>query len=467
MTEPRAAAVYARISSDQEGFGLGVERQLQDCRHLAASLGWPVAEEYVDNDLSAYSGKLRPGYRRMVADIGDGVRDAVIVYDSSRLHRQPFELEKFLAAVSDVGLTQVRFVSGSDVDLANGDGLFLLRIMAAKDANESATKSRRIKRKMEEVAASGKPHGGYLRPFGFEPDRINHRPDEAEIVRAVVARYLAGESLHSLATWLDNEGVPTVCGGVWKSTTLRPLLSSGRIAGLRILRGQVVGPGVWDPIITESDRAKVLARMAERAATGRRSLRRYLLSGLLRCGRCDGRLFSAARESSRRYVCKSGPDHGGCGRLTVVASPVEEQITRGVLHRLDSPELADALAGRAAADQATAALSEQLSADRIQLDELARLFAARDINARQWLAANKPIEARIHDTERRLARATHSDALAGLVGNASRLRTQWPGLNLDRQHAIVAAVLDHAVIAPGTPGARSLDPARVDPHWRP
>jgi site-specific DNA recombinase len=28
------------------------------------------------------------------------------------------------------------------------------------------------------------------------------------------------------------------------------------------------------------------------------------------------------------------------------------------------------------------------------------------------------------------------------------------------------AVLDHAVIAPGTPGSRSLDINRVQPHWR-
>jgi DNA invertase Pin-like site-specific DNA recombinase len=31
-----AAAIYARISDDREASGLGVERQLQDCRKLAA-----------------------------------------------------------------------------------------------------------------------------------------------------------------------------------------------------------------------------------------------------------------------------------------------------------------------------------------------------------------------------------------------------------------------------------------------
>lgn len=43
----------------------------------------------------------------------------------------------------------------------------------------------------------------------------------------------------------------------------------------------------------------------------------------------------------------AGPDHGGCGRLTVVAAPVEDLLARAVLLRLDSPDLADALSGRA------------------------------------------------------------------------------------------------------------------------
>ena len=50
---PLAAAIYARISRDREGAGLGVERQEADCRALAERLGWDVVAVYVDNDISA------------------------------------------------------------------------------------------------------------------------------------------------------------------------------------------------------------------------------------------------------------------------------------------------------------------------------------------------------------------------------------------------------------------------------
>lgn len=94
--------------------------------------------------------------------------------------------------------------------------------------------------------------------------------------------------------------------------------------------------------------------MTARALTKTRAPRTYLLSGLLRCGRCGNRLYSQARHVNpdnrvRRYVCLSGPDQGGCGgRLTVVLRPVEELLTDAVLTRLDSPQLADALAERPA-----------------------------------------------------------------------------------------------------------------------
>lgn len=441
-------------------------RQVEDCRRLAEQLGWPVAEEYVDNDISAYGGKRRPAYERMLEDLADGARDAVLVYHADRLTRRPIELEQFLEVVTAAGVRHVRFVAGGDIDVANGDGLMVLRMLSAVAANESASKSRRVRRKLDQVAAEGRPHGGSNRPFGYEADKITVRPDEAEVIRTLAARFIAGESLRSLATWLDQERIRTVGGKAWITTTLRTMLCSGRIAGLREHRGQVVGPAVWEPIITVEDRERILARVEARKVSGRRAPQRYLLSGLLRCGKCSSRLYSSARANSRRYVCLSGPDHGGCGGLTVVAEPVEALITDAVLYRLDTSELADALAGKAAEDEATAALAEAIAADRAQLDELAELYAAKAIPAREWLAARNPIEERIRDAERRLSRATRSDALAGLVGDGEQLRSQWSELPLTRRHAIVAAVVDHVVIGPGTAGARSLDPSRVDPVWR-
>ena len=172
------------------------------------------------------------------------------------------------------------------------------------------------------------------------------------------------------------------------------------------------------------------------------------------------------RRTTWRYVCQSGSDHGGCGRLTVVAAPLEELVADTVLLRLDTPNLAAALNGAVRADTDSGALMDEISADREQLDELAAVYAGKGISLREWMAARKVIEDRINTSEPTARRATSTTRLAAVLGQGRTLRTQWASLNLDRQRAIVDTVLDHAVIRPGTPGARNLDPERVRLIWR-
>ena len=131
----------------------------------------------------------------MLSDLADGARDAILVYHVDRLTRRPIELEQFLDVLTAAKVRQVRFVAGGDLDIGNGDGLVVLRMLLAVAANESATKSRRVKRKMEQNAAAGLPHGGYRRPFGYADDKIT-----------------------------------TSGGGPSRTPTLRALLSSARIA---------------------------------------------------------------------------------------------------------------------------------------------------------------------------------------------------------------------------------------------
>lgn len=437
---------------------------MEDCRKAAAARGWLVVQEFVDNDVSAYSGKTRPQYERMLTAMREGRVDAVIVYHLDRLTRRPKELEEFVELCDRLGIRDLATVAG-DVNIGTGDGLLVARIQAAVAASESSAKSRRLSRKFEQVAQSGRPHGGSNRPFGYREDKVTIEPREAKVIRECARRVIAGESLRSLAVWLDETGVRTVNGEPWRTPTLKAMLTNPRLIGKRTHRGQVVADAVWKPILTAQVQEQVVARFEQRRRSGRRAPRAYLLSGMLRCGKCTNTLYSSRRENSRRYVCLSGPDHGGCGRLTVVAAPVEELITGAVLHRLDSPELATALTG-AGTDPDSEQEQADLADDERQREELAELYAAKAISAAEWITARNPIEARIQRRRRRLAEQVDAGALADLAGTGSQLRDRWSGLNLDRQAAIVRSVVDHIVIAPGVSGARALDPARVQPVWR-
>ncbi|MGZ6528310.1 MAG: recombinase family protein, partial [Actinomycetota bacterium] len=71
-------------------------RQEADCRDLVARREWAVAGVYVDDDRSAYSGKPRPGYEELIADLKAGRINAVVAWHPDRLHRSPRELEDFI-----------------------------------------------------------------------------------------------------------------------------------------------------------------------------------------------------------------------------------------------------------------------------------------------------------------------------------------------------------------------------------
>jgi site-specific DNA recombinase len=458
--------VYARISSDPEGDRLGVTRQREDCEALAARKGWPVAEVYIDDDRSAYSGKPRPEYRRLLDDIATKSVDALVVYNLDRLHRQPRELEAFFDITDAAGLANLATVEG-DINLGSHDGRFHARILGAVARKSSDDASRRIKRKNEERAAAGLPTGGGTRPFGYRADRVTVDPVEAALVREAAQRALAGDSVRAIATDWNARNVPTPAGKRWTVETLRRMLYSARLSAQREHLGEIVAPGKWEKILSPEETARLRALLDERTRTRSRPVRRYLLTGLLRCGLCDAPLISRPQANGDgRYVCAKGPGHSGCGRLAVRADGVEAFLTEAVLVQLDTPELAAALAGAASVDAATAAEHDGLRQDREQLDELARAYGDKLVTFPEWLAARAPIEARIDAAQRKLSRVSRSAAIDKYVGRSDELRAIWHTLPLNRQRSIVSAVLERAVIRPAVPGRTAFDPDRIDPVWR-
>jgi site-specific DNA recombinase len=462
---PKAAAIYARISSDPEGDRLGVTRQVEDCRAMAERRGWPVADTYIDDDTSAYSGRVRPEYRRMLADMRSGSVDAVVVWHMDRLHRQPKELEEFFETCDASGVHAMASVTG-DTDLATHDGRFLARILGAVARKESDDKSRRITRKREEMARSGRLVRNSTRPFGYRDDFRTTDPAEAAAIRDAVARVLAGDSIRGIAIDWNERGIPTVRGGPWKQQVLRRMLLSARISGQSEYRGEIVATGDWQAIITPAEHARVQATLHATTRATSRTVRRYLLSGgLLRCGVCDSILVARPRDDGvRRYVCAKGPGLPGCGRTAIVAEPVEAFIVEAVLYRLDTPELAAALEGATPPDDAGERAN--LAADRAQLEELATAYGDRQITFAEYLAARKPIEARIEAGKRALARLTRTEAITPYVGNAAALRETFANLPLTRQRAIVASILDRIIVRAAVPGRNRFDPGRLEPVWR-
>lgn len=459
-------AIYVRISQDKEGAGLGVARQEGDCRRqVCQPRGWDDATVYVDNDLSAYSGKRRPEYERMLNDARDGKLDAIVAWHTDRLHRSPSELETFIEVVESRAIT-IETVRAGLLDLATPSGRLVARQLGAVARYESEHKADRQRLKHAELAQAGKVGGGGHRPFGYQPDRVTILEAEAIVLRDLVERLLAGESLVGLCVSLNERGVTTTTGRAWQPTPLRRLLASPRICGLRQHQGKIVGDAQWEAIITPEQGARARALLNDPARMTRRAPRSYPLKGLLRCGLCRQPLVGRPRDDgARRYICAKPPRFAGCGKILALAEPLELYALEAMLEALDTPRLAVAIRGRQRADD-TNGWQAKIDEFNGRLEELAKAYAAGAIGMREWLAARGPLQEGLDDASRRAVRESSVATIAEYVGRAGLLRERWPGMAIDKQNAIFRGMLVEIIVNPGRRGYNRFDPDRFEPIWR-
>lgn len=426
-----------------------------------------MTSEFVDRDASAYSSKPRPQFEMMVAAIEAGEFDALLAYHPDRLMRRPIDLERLVHACTVADTRKIATVAG-DTDLGDGDGLAMLRMLALFAAHQSDSAARRIRRKNDENAAAGKPHKTGQRAYGYELDRMTVVESEAEVIREAARRFIAGESLVSVAGWLQAEGIRTATGmNEWRTPTLRNLLKSPRIAGLREHRGEVVGDALWPAIITRKEHEQITARLAESAAINRRSPRRYLLSGRVYCGACGNKMFSSPDGGRRRYGCRKGPDFGGCAKIFINAEPLENFIVRAVLARLSSPATIEAIRNAEQPDGTEKTLSDQLLALQRKQAELMEMWTEGAITRRELIPARDKLETRIESVRRQLARLDAGVGLSRFLGDAETVAAAWdaPDMTLQRQAAVVGAIISRVVIHPALHRSNRVDLNRIDPEW--
>jgi DNA invertase Pin-like site-specific DNA recombinase len=462
----KTAAIYARISKDREGTENGVRRQVDECLKWAKAHNVDVADTYIDNDISATTGKRRPEYDRMCADIQQRRRDGVIAWHLDRLHRNPIELEQFIILIESTG-ADVRTVSGGDYDLSTSDGRAMARVVGAFARKESEDKSRRIKSQKRQRAHDGKRVSGGRRAYGFNVAHNQLVPEEAAIIAECAKRALAGESIFSICIDLNERGVPSASGRKWSAQVLRRIITSGAVSGQVEHLGEIVSSADWPAILTPAQTSQLRRSLLNRPRGASRAPRRYPLAGLVVCGRCGAKMVGKPRgDGTRRYFCAKGVDGVGCNKTTIISDTFEEFVAEAVLYRLDTPELQRKLISVAAQDDQADALQADIDQSQAALDELAQAYGARSITIREWLMAREPIEERQVEASRRMGQLIGSSALEGYVGNADHLRAQWADLAPDRQRTIIGAIVNHVTVNAAVKGRTRFDSDRLEIIWR-
>lgn len=425
------AAIYARISLDKDGEGQGVERQLEDCRKLIADRGWTLAEEYVDNDVSAYSGKRRPQFERMLT----GDFDTLVVWRTDRLARRGKDLQRFL----DLGAT---LTSCTEPEFTGSTGLLMLRILAGFAEHESGVKSERVARKMKQKRENGDPHAGGRRCFGYTQGGMSLIPEEASLIQEAAQRILAGETVgHILLDWTARGIKPPGGGKSWSGSNFKRLLTSPRL----VAQPPATWPAILDLATWERLRSVLQVKRGK-------TPRRFLLTGLLYCGKCGGQMAG----SGGSYRCLSKL-RGGCGALSVRALAVEAEVTALALAAIPTEQEVEG----DTQNQVEVLLNalRQVEADIAQLAK--DHYVEKRIGRPAYMAANDELEARAAQIREQVADYQGDQDL----GTLDDIVQSWEHQSLSWKQAVLRTVLEKVVCEPAA-STRTPAADRLKLLWR-
>ncbi|WP_292775197.1 MULTISPECIES: recombinase family protein [Microbacterium] len=477
------AALYLRQSMDRDGRSEGIDRQRARCRALVESRGWEVAGEYVDNDVSASKPRGKgTAWHRLTEDAKAGRVDVVVAVDQDRILRGIRDL----VTLMDVG-AKITTVDG-EIDLATADGEFRATLAAGLARFEVQRKSERQKRANAHRRERLLPSGG-RRAFGYSklavgasaewPKRVTadgreypdygHEPlePEATAVRRGYAMLLAGATLRSIARAWNADGLTTTAGKPFEAYSVRNVLANPRNAGLvapprsategqsaqQNLRLADLPVGSWEPLVTPETWAAardLLADPVRRSNPG--ALPKSLLSGIARCGVCGGPMKAGVVRGIRSYRCSESP------HLSRKRDDADHFITHVVLDRLARPDAVEILRRDDAPN--VAELRARLLAKQQGEANVLALVAGGHTTLAKAEAMLRDLRAEMGALEAQMSDAGRVDVLGDVVARAedagaayearwAAVAEAWQALDVDRQRAIVRALLSIEMRSPG------------------
>lgn len=438
---PQRAGVYCRLSYAEDGTEEKVDRQEADCRELGARLGWPISEAHIfkDNNRSAWRrNRKRPGWDSLLTAIEQGDIDAVIVWHGDRLIRQPYDLEQLINTADSRGVHLASIAGTRNLD--NPDDRYILRIEAAGFCRASDDTSRRVKRGFKKLREQRRPRPGGRRPFGFERDNVTIRAEEAEVIREIAERLLAGQSLSGVVRWLNNDkAMLTPSGNRWSYHTLRVMLRSPRLAGLLVHKGEIQGEAVWHPIIPLEvwlDVKRILEEIATRNPRSENKTK-YLLSGIAVCGACGGplRVHTAHRGELRQYACKNDDCKQRVFRRVEL---MDAYIEGRVLRLLNDPDFVEALHRYEEDPRLGQQITEMARKKKAATKQLENLADFPEVQVESLMKGIASYERKLVELRAHRATTTRKRLLMRMAGVT---REQWQAEPIDVRRRTVEAML--------------------------
>lgn len=304
----RPAIVYAAKSTyDPKG---SIQTQLADGRDLAAAADLDVCGEFADENASGYHGN-RGSQLAMAKDLAEQLvaehgECALVVQHSDRLARGDGQRAAHLLEYALWALK-----TGVTIRSKQNPEAFANLVYSALAGDQAHAESRRkrdaVRDGLERRAQKGLPSG--TRTYGYryraDGEGLDIDTFEAGIVRRVYREFLAGRGLTHIARGLNQDGVRTSKGKMWRQSTVGGMLANPFYLGL-LQRHEQWTWGKHEAIVEQATWADVAVLRAARPSQGRGRMPKgnhLFRKGLLRC-ECGEALTPRTNYNGHQvYVC--------------------------------------------------------------------------------------------------------------------------------------------------------------------
>jgi len=192
-----------------------------------------MAGVFADEGITGTSTCKWKEFLRMIRQCRQGKIDMILAKSVSRFARNTVDTLNFTRELRGLGIPVI--FEEQNINSIYPESEFLITLHGAFAQAESESTSSRVRWGKRQAMKSGHVTMQYKQLLGYEkgPDgKPRIVPEQAETVRFIYDRYLAGDSIQEIKAALEERKVPTVSGKeVWMGSHIRSILTNEKYCG--------------------------------------------------------------------------------------------------------------------------------------------------------------------------------------------------------------------------------------------
>lgn len=479
----RKGVAYLRVSTEMQVDGYSLDAQVNAIERYAKIHEIDIIDTYRDEGKSGTSIKGRERFIEMIEDIeADKVSvDFVMVFKLSRFGRNSADILNSLQRLQNCGVELI--CTEDNLDSSTHSGKLMITVLSAVAEIDRVNIVEQTLAGKRQKALEGKWNGGFP-PYGYalgKDDILQIAEEEAKAVRIIYDKYVKDDfGFNKISRYLNEQGIPKIPrkNGThtrWSAKLVKDIIDNpvhkGYIAYGR--RGKEKVKGTQNEYRTVKQENYILAKGKHKAIiteelwdeahqmrieTGVRGVstigrdRIHLLSGILRCPKCSGPMYTNRNSWTRKdgtyvehyyYVCSRKREQRGieCDyRASLRKDTIEPDVITAIRALVQDPDFAAEVQSKIGQEIDTSQIDRELENYKSTLRQAKTVKETleREIDTLPYDEPHR--ERKIEDLNKRLNRAY--DELIGIEESIDeallkREAVETNALNLEQVYRVL------------------------------